>query len=119
MLQVVSGIQEKLERIQYQSSQIVGMFRILQQNARNKTGYAQPPEPLKEESEKIKPAESHLISELWDNDIDRQRMNEIDDLDLNPDFVILIYSRMMQTGINCIKKNIRSIKRKSKKPLPN
>lgn len=83
-----------LERIQYQSSQIVGMFKILQQNARDKTGYAEPPEPLKKEdlpkSKKIKPAESHPKSKLWNNDIDRQRMNEINDLDLTPDLVTLI-----------------------------
>lgn len=91
------GMREKImmfERIQYQSSQIVGMFKILQQNARNKTGYAEPPEPLKEEdlpkSEKIKPAESHLKSELWNNDLNRHHMNEIDDLDLNPSFITLI-----------------------------
>ena len=91
------GMREKitmLERIQYQSSQIVGMFKILQENAMHRTGHVEPPEPLKKEDrlkmENMKPAESHLKSELWNNDIDRQRMNEIDDLDLDADLVTLI-----------------------------
>jgi len=73
-----------LERIQYQSSHIVGMFKILEQRAKGKTGkgYAGAPEPTR--------TESHMESCMWNNDIDRTTMNEVPDLDLTSDQVTLI-----------------------------
>ncbi len=93
------NIREKitmLERIQYQSSQIVGLFKILEHKYRdnikkNEDGYSQPPLKKKDlqEIDKIPPS-PHLASRMWNNDIDTETMNEIDDLDLTPDLVILI-----------------------------
>jgi hypothetical protein len=75
-----------VERIQAQSSNIVGLFYKLRANTENKKhlhGFRNAPEPAE-------PAESHEASEKWNNDITRQRMNEVDDLDLNPEQVTLI-----------------------------
>jgi hypothetical protein len=88
-----------LERIQYQSSQIVGMFKVLEQQAKDKTvsgipGYGSPPELRKiEELRKLDPKErapSDSGSRIWNNDIKRSGMNEVPDLALTPDQVILI-----------------------------
>lgn len=88
-----------LERIQYQSSQIVGMFKRLEQQAKNKAtkgipGYLSAPEPKKlEELKKLDQKEKALSdkgSQLWNNDVERSDMNEISDLELTPDQVTLI-----------------------------
>ena len=96
------GLREKikmLERIQYQSSQVVGMFKRLEQKVKNKTakqtpGYLSAPEPKKlEELEKLDKNERAATdkgSQLWNNDIDRSDMNEVPDLELTPDDVTLI-----------------------------
>ncbi len=54
-------------------------------------GYSDVPEPVKIEiledmknKGELKPVEPHRESEMWNNDIDRQRMNEIEDLSLRP-----------------------------------
>jgi hypothetical protein len=85
-----------LERIQDQSSQVVGMFKRLEQRVKDKTnskvpGYSHAPETV-DVGALSKPdrAEPHRDSELWNNDIDRIRMNEIEDLHLKPDQLSMI-----------------------------
>ena len=81
-----------LGRINYQSSQIVGIFKILEKNAKNKKGYAEaPPRKDKEtllKTTKLELAGSDLSSAIWNNDISRLEINKIDDLDLTPDIFL-------------------------------
>jgi hypothetical protein len=75
-----------VERIYSQSSNMVGLFyrlRAKTENRKHLGGYLDAPE-------QAEPAKSHETSEKWNNDITRQRMNEIDDLDLNPEQVTQI-----------------------------
>jgi hypothetical protein len=75
-----------VERIHAQSSNMVGLFYRLRaetENRKNLDGYFDAPEPTE-------PAESHKASEKWNNDITRQRMNEIDDLYLAPEQITQI-----------------------------
>ena len=82
-----------LERIEYQSKQIVGMFKEMEQEVisdetkKKKKGYNNAP---KLEPENLKPAVSDENSELWNNDIEPERMNKIPDLDLTPGSIIMI-----------------------------
>ena len=96
------GIREKikmLERIQYQSSQIVGVFKRLEQQVKKKTakklpGYLSAPDPKKVEDLKEldgkEKAVSDKKSQLWNNDIERSDMNQVPDLELTPEEVTLI-----------------------------
>ena len=92
------GIFERIkmfERIQDQSSQIVGMFKLLEQQVADKTrkrvpGYLPAPAPSEAGGKKAGRAEAHSDSERWNNDIDRNRMNQIADLELSPDQVVMI-----------------------------
>ena len=90
-----------LERIQEQSSGIVGIFYQLRESVKDKigktAGYSDVPEPVKIEiledmknKGELKPVKSHRESEMWNNDIDRQCMNEIEDLSLRPEQIALI-----------------------------
>ena len=90
-----------LERIQEQSSGIVGIFHQLRESVKDKigktAGYSDVPEPVKikiledmKNKGELEPAKSHRESEMWNNDIDRQRMNEIEDLNLRPEQIALI-----------------------------
>jgi len=80
-------IQQKiktLERIQFQSTRIVDMFKILEGKIKDRKGPGCSPAPKSEE------VKSHEESEAWNNDIDRNRINIIDDLDLSPDQITLL-----------------------------
>ncbi len=91
-----------LERIEDQSSSIVDMFYNLRQRVKGKMtsgekGYQDVPsrvalEALEEKQKRgeLQPAEPHTDSQMWNNDIARMQMNEIDDLDLTPQQVTLI-----------------------------
>ncbi|MBM3237495.1 hypothetical protein FJZ31_14490 [Candidatus Poribacteria bacterium] len=83
-----------LERIEYQSSSIVGMFKEIEQNIASKKrrlqGYSEPPETPKQLTEADRPPESHKASQMWNNDISRSDMNMIENLDLTPDHITLI-----------------------------
>ncbi len=86
-----------LERIVSNSSNIVGMFKILEKNFKEKNkDYREIPkknidELLKlKESNQLVPAASHYESKMWNNDIDRATMNQIDDLHLDKDSVLMI-----------------------------
>ena len=85
-----------LERIQDQSSQVVGMFKRLEQRVKDKTdkkvqGFSPPPDLIDvDKTAKGECEKPHYASELWNNDIDRTRMNEIADLDLKPDQITMI-----------------------------
>lgn len=76
-----------LERIQDQSIMIVGMFYDLENCIKVKyketRGYKPVPKLLKKQEIRAdKFGRSHEGSEMWNNDIDRYRMNVIQDLDL-------------------------------------
>jgi hypothetical protein len=91
-----------LERIQDQSSNIVDLFynlreRVKDKMQRNAEGYGDVPDhiPLnvlqeRERKGELEPAKSHIGSEMWNNDLDRRRMNQIEDLDLTPQQITLI-----------------------------
>ena len=90
-----------LERIQEQSSEIVGIFYQLKESVKDKIGkiggYSDVPEHVKREiledmknKGELKPVDPHRESEMWNNDIDRQRMNEIEDLSLTTEQITLI-----------------------------
>lgn len=88
-----------LERIQFQSNQIVDIFRDLERRlitdkTKDLPGYRIPPELIKkDELEKIKKEERagpHFDSEKWNNDLGTDRMYRIDDLDLTPDQIARI-----------------------------
>jgi hypothetical protein len=91
-----------LERIQDQSINIVDMFytlreRVKEQMQTNQQGYRDVPShiPLQELEDKqkrgeLQPAAPHTDSEMWNNDITRSRMNQLDDLDLTPQQVTLL-----------------------------
>lgn len=83
-----------LERIQEQCSNIVDMFYKLMNSVEDKNkrqkGYKVdvPNHKLLEESQEE--AVSHEESEMWNNDIERSRMNKIEDLNVTVDQVTLI-----------------------------
>lgn len=87
-----------LERIGSNSSNIVGMFKALEQKIKNDKNRVKkyeeiPKGPGIEKLMKMKnlnKPEKHLGSRFWNNDIDRGTMNEIDDLDLDKDSIIMI-----------------------------
>jgi len=88
-----------LERIQFQSNQIVDIFkdlegRLITDKTKDLPGYRIPPELIKkDELEKIKKEERaapHFESEKWNNDIRTDRMYRIDDLDLTTDQIARI-----------------------------
>ncbi|MBZ0108088.1 MAG: hypothetical protein K8F52_05430 [Candidatus Scalindua rubra] len=93
-----NDIQEEikiLERIQDQSIMIVSMFHDLKNrikgNDESTKGYKTVPEPIKrEEIREDEFGASHENSEIWNNDIDRYRMNVIEDLDLTTEQVTLL-----------------------------
>lgn len=81
-------IQQKiktLERIQFQSIRIVDMFKLLESKIKDRKGPGCAPAPKSEEEVK-----SHEESEAWNNDIDPNRINMIDDLELSPDKITLL-----------------------------
>lgn len=95
-------IEEKikmLERIQFQSSQVVGMFKAFNEKVTEKIrrtagpGYADPPDmnpPGNSSKMGGKEADEHMDSMMWNNDIGREAMNKVKDLDLTPDQIALI-----------------------------
>lgn len=84
-----------LERIQDQSIMIVSMFHDLKNSVKGKDentkGYKAAPDPVaKEEIRDEEFGASHEESEIWNNDIDRYRINVIQDLDLTTAQVTLL-----------------------------
>jgi len=84
-----------LERIQDQSIMIVSMFHDLANSNKGKDGntrgYKAVPNPVKmEEIREGKCCDPDTESEIWNNDIDRYRMNVIKDLDLTTEQVTLL-----------------------------
>lgn len=93
-----NDIQEEikiLERIQDQSSLIVSMFRDLEKGIKtkdkSKKGYRPAPKPgINQEIRDDQIGVSHEESEIWNNDIDRYRMNVIQDLDLSTEQITML-----------------------------
>ncbi len=85
-----------LERIEAQSSQMIHIFRVLAQKVMEYTlkqtpGYLSAPEPVGVEELRKRggeeKAKEHRDSWIWNNDIERNSMNEVADLDLTPEQV--------------------------------
>jgi hypothetical protein len=87
----------KLNRIEYQSSQVVGIFKNLERKVEEKARdkYQPAPDALSDEKERqLKDGERAAPDDgsmFWNNDIMPQKINQIDDLDLSPDQITQLH----------------------------